>query len=230
MKDKKFFAGIKRKARKAKLALAMAGALMLAGPVKARAEEPNPRPPITMKLGTGYDVKGKDARALLSLGSELPLPLRMKLSAAAGLAASLNNPGEAGLEEAKLNLNIPVAGPVWVDLFGHNARHLAVNQFSVGGDVGIAFPRGAAIVGFEHIFDGGQRPVYGILVLNAIKERLDISVSGGYVTNCDAGTAGGGIKLKLGEGMPALDIHTMTIFNKDALLFADVRAMLEFQL
>jgi hypothetical protein len=221
---------MRRKARKAKLAIALAGALMLSGPMNARAEEPIQRPPITMKLGTAYDVKQGDVRALVTVGSELPLPLRMKLAAAAGLSASMTDPGQAGLEEAKLGLNIPIAGPVWVDLFGHNSRHFAVQQFSVGGDIGVAFPRGAAIVGFEHIFDGGQRPLYGILVLDAIRDKLQLSLSGGYVTNCEAGTAGGGVKVNLGKGLPTLDIHTMTIFNKDALLFADVRAMLEFTL
>lgn len=222
--------GIRKKARNAKLALALAGSILVSGPMKAKAEEkPVQRPPVTMKLGSAYDHKTKDFRAFIVMGSEIPMPLKAKLAATAGLAASMSNPGQAGMEEAKLNLNLPSYGPVWVDIYGKNDRHLCVSEFAVGGDVGIGLPIGAAIVGFENIFDGGQRPLFGVLVLNAIKDRLAVSVSGGWVTNMDAGTAGGGLKFILGEGLPNLDINFMAIYNKDALLFADTKAMLEFK-
>lgn len=221
---------VKRKAKKAKLALALAGALLVCGPMKAQAEErPVERPPISMKMGTAYDHKQKDFRALAIIGSEIPLPPRMKLAGSVGFAGSLTTPGEFNVEEAKLNLNIPIAGPVWVDLYGHNSRHFAVQEFAVGGDVGVGLPFGAAIVGFEHIFDGGQRPLYGVLVLDAIKNRLSLSVSGGWVTNMDAGTLGAGVKVMLGESLPAINLHSMAIFNREMLLFSDTRAMLEFE-
>lgn len=220
---------IRDKARKAKLALALTGALLSSGPIKAAAEErPSERPPITMKMGAGYDHKQRDARALAILGSEIPLPLGMKLSGCVGMAGSLTTPGLFNVEEAKLNLSLPIAGPVWMDLYGHNSRHLAVQQFSIGGDIGLGLPFGAAIVGFEHILDGGQRPLYGMLVLDAIKRRLELSVSGGWVTNMDAGTLGAGAKVMLGEGLPAISVHSMAILDRQALLFSDTRAMLEF--
>jgi hypothetical protein len=228
-KENRVWKNIKKKGRNAKLALALAGSLLVSGPLIAKAEEkPTQRPPVSMKLGSAYDHKAKDFRAFIVMGSEIPLPLRAKLVASAGLAASMSNPGQSGMEEAKVNLSIPIDGPVWMDVYGKNDRHFAVSEFAVGGDVGVGLPFGAAIVGFEHIFDGGQRPLFGVLVLNAIKDRLSVSVSGGWVTNMDAGTAGGGVRLNLGDGLPALDINVMTIYNKDALLFADTKAMLEF--
>jgi hypothetical protein len=221
---------IKKKAKKAKLAFVLAGSLLVSGPITAKAEEkPVQRPPVSMKLGSAYDHKAKDFRAFVVMRSEIPLPLKAKLGTSVGLGGSMSTPGQAGLEEAKLNLNLPIYGPVWIDVYGKNDKHFAVSEFAVGGDVGIGLPFGAAIIGFEHIFDGGQQPVFGVLVINAIKERLDVNVNGGWVTNKGAGTVGGGLKLMLGEGLPALDIHAMTIFNKDTLLFADTRAMLEFK-
>ncbi len=181
-----------------------------------------------MKMGAAYDPVAKDVRMLSILGSSLTLPAGLKLGATAGLSGSLSSPGQFNVEEAKLNLNVPVAGPVFFDLYGYNSRHFGVSKFSFGGDVGVGLPFGAALVGFEHILDAGQMPVYGALALDAIKKRLSISLSGGYVTNCGAGTAGLGVRFMIGQGLPALSVHTMTIFNRDALLFADTRAMLEY--
>jgi hypothetical protein len=218
----------KGNARKEAAAIAFAGALLCGGPIGAKAGEPAPRPPITLKMGAAYDPVAKDVRMITILGSSLVLPAGLKLDAMAGLSGSLTAPGQSYVEEAKLDLNVPIAGPVFFDLYGYNSRHFGVQKFSVGGDVGVALPFGAAIVGYEYILDAGQMPVYGVLALDAIKNRLSVSVSGGYVTNCDAGTAGLGVRFMLGKGFPALSVHTMTIFNRDALLFADTRAMLEF--
>jgi hypothetical protein len=219
----------KRKAGKIAAAIAFAGALLASGPMSAKAEEPAPRPPITLKMGAAYDPLTGDVRMLSILGSSLALPARLKLEAVAGLSGSLTTPGQFNVEEAKLDLNAPVAGPVFFDLYGYNSRHFGVRKFSVGADVGVGLPFGAALVGFERILDADQMPVYGVLALDAIRNRLNISVSGGYVTNCDAGTAGLGVRFMVGPGLPALSVHTMAIFNRDAFLFADTRAMVEYE-
>lgn len=218
-----------RRIRRAAVAAAFAGALLAEGPL-ARAEEPPPRPPITLKTGAAYDHAQRDFRTMAIVGSKLPLPARMTLDASVGFAGSLTTPGAFSVEEAKLSLGVPIAGPVFMDLYGHNSRHFAVRQFALGADVGVTLPFGAALVGFENIFDGGQRPVYGVLAVDAIRKRLSFSVSGGYVTNCGAGTAGAGVRVNLGDGLPALSVHSMAIFNREALLFSDTRAMLEFEL
>lgn len=218
-----------RRLRKAAAAIAAAGVLLSEGSLGAKAQEKPERPPVALKMGAAYDRKGQDFRALAIAGSKLPLPAGLNLEASLGFAGSLSTPGSFNVEEAKLSLSVPVAGPVWVDLYGYNSRHMAVQQFSVGADVGVGLPFGAAMVGLEHILDAGQRPLYGVLLLDAIK-RLSLSVSGGYVTNCRAGSAGAGLRISLGNGLPALSAHSMAIFSTGALLFSDTRAMLEFEL
>ncbi len=227
---RKIWEALKRKAKKARMALALTGALLAVEPAMVRAqEEPVQKPKLELKMGAAYDYKQKEARALMLLGSELPLPLQMKLAALLGFSGSLNNPGAASIEELKLNLNIQVAGPVSVDLYGYNSKHLAVQTFSAGGDVCISLPFGAAIIAFENIFDANQRPLLGILVLDAIKDRLSISLSGGLTTNTAAGITGGGLTVNLGEDLPAVGVHTILIYTPDALLFVDTRAMLEWK-
>ena len=227
---RKMWEALKRKARKARIALAFAGALLAVEPAMVRAqEEPIQKPKLEMKLGAAYDYKEKEARALMLLGSELPLPLQMKLAGLLGFSASLSDPGAASLEEFKLNFNIPVAGPVSVDLYGYNSRHLGVQTFSAGGDVCIGLPFGAVIVAFENIFDANQRPLLGILVLDAIKDRLSISLSGGWTTNTGAGITGGGLTVNLGKDLPAVGVHTIMIYTSDAVIFVDTRAMLEWK-
>lgn len=227
---KKVWEALKRKARKARIALAFAGALLAVEPAMARAqEEPVQKPKLELKLGAAYDYKQEEARALMLLGSELPLPLKMKLAALLGFSGSLGDPGAASIEELKLNLNIPIAGPVSIDLYGYNSRHLGVQTFSAGGDICVSLPFGAAIVAFENIFDANQRPLLGILVIDAIEGRLSISLSGGWATNAGAGITGGGLTVSLGEDLPAVGVHTILIYTPDALLVADTRAMLEWK-
>jgi len=210
---------------KVALSVALAGALLSEAP-DAKADERTGPPRLTLKSGAAYDHVGHDLRALAIMGSKLSLPADMSLDSSVGFGGSLTYPGSSNVEEAGLDLSVPFIGPLFMDLYGHNSRHLAVQQFSVGADAGISFSSGAAIIGFEHILDGGQRPLYGALVLDAVKDRLTLDVSGGYVTNREAGTAGAGFTFAPGASFPKIRLHTMTIYDSEAFLFADTRAML----
>jgi hypothetical protein len=212
----------------------LAGAVLAAGimlsPMKARADEkPKEREKIglNVKMGVAYDYLTAEPRALVSLSAGIPLPLRMRLDAAMGFATKFD--GEAKWEELNANLNIPITGPVGIDLYAYNNTHLAVTKLSVGGDVVVGLPFGAAIVAFEHILDGGQRPLIGILKIDAIKNKLAIFTHGGWVTNKDAGVARGRIYYTPKKDYPTIGVDTIFIFNKNELLFVDTLATLDWR-
>jgi hypothetical protein len=214
-----------------KIGKALAGATLAAGlmiaPMKAKAQKPKEKPKIALdvKMGAAIDHMTKEPRALVSFGTHIPLPLKMRFDARMGIATKFD--GEAKWEELWLNLGIPIAGPVAMDLYAYNNAHLAVTKLSVGGDVALKLPFGAAIVAFEHILDGGQRPLIGILKIDAMK-NLNFFVHGGYVTNKDAGVVRGRVYYTP-KGLPTFGLDTLAIFNKNELLFVDTLASVEWK-
>lgn len=223
---------IRRMARKAGRYLA--GAVLAAGlmlsPMEVMAKKQGaekPRLGLNVKMGAAYDYLAKETRALISIGAGLPLPMRMRLDAAMGLASAFD--GVARWEELSVNLALPIAGPVAMDAYAYNNAHLAVTELSVGGDIALGLPFGAAIVAFEHILDGGQRPLIGILKVDAIRGRLELFAHGGWVTNMDAGVARGRVYLTPGKDYPTIGVDTIFIFNRKGLVFVDTLAALQWR-
>jgi hypothetical protein len=166
---KKLWRAVKKKMKKAGFALALAGALLVSGPMKAGAEA---KPTIELETGVGYTHSAKDVRAMLQAKSEIPLPLNMKLNTTVGLAGSLNNE-EVGLEEVEAKLSVPIAGPVTASAGYLRSRHSAVENL-VGGSVFTGLPFGAAGVVGGYLFDFKTVPLFGVLVWNA-HPRISLS-------------------------------------------------------
>lgn len=228
---RKVFKRMGRFAKRAGVAFSgalLAGSLML-GSGKAHAQEPVEKPKVGLgvKMGAAFDHTQNEPRALAVLSSSVPLPKGLRLMGTLGVSSSFD--GSAGMEEVGINLSIPIAGPVSVDLYGYNSRHLAVQKFSAGGDIFVALPFGAVIVAFENIFDAGQRPLVVALKVDAVPDVLTFFVHGAWITNMDAGALRARMYINSREGMPTFGIDSFVIFNADNVLFCDTMVSLEFK-
>lgn len=212
---------VKSKARKAGVALALAGALLTSGPMKRANAEPKPEPKPTMELetGLGYMHGAKDVRAMILAKSEIPLPLRMRLNTTVGLAGSLNNQ-DVGLEEVEAKFTVPVAGPVTASAGYLRSKHGAVENY-IGGSVFTGLPIGAAGVVGGYLFDFKTVPLFGVLVWSP-HPKLTLSGLGGAVIKGDAGIVGGAVNLRLSENA-TLKLDSWNIVNKDGAVVANLK-------
>jgi len=200
-------------------ALLVSGLMLGSGRAKAQ-DKPKEKPEIMLKvkMGAAYDYLLKEPRALIAFGSSIPLPLSMRLDASMGVSTPFD--GSVKWEELNLNLSIPIKGPVSIDVYGYNSRHLAIQKFSTGGDVCMKLPFGAAMVFFERIMDEGQLPVSGALRIDALRNKLAFFAHGAYVTNKDSGALRGRVYYNLKDNL-TFGIDTLAIFNKNEFLFID---------
>lgn len=219
----------KLKARKARMILA--SALLLSGPVsgagKAHAEDkPEAKPSITMDLGVGYSRAPKDVRGMLIMGSDVPLPLSMRLSASAGMSASLNNGGSANLEELRARLTAPPLGPVSVSAGFFRSVHDAVGRGAVNASVFMGLPFGAAGVSAAYLLDMRMASLLGIVVWKA-HPALTLSAVGGPMADGSAAMAGGGVDVSLGRNRPSLGLDSWNVFNRHNLPVSNLKLVLK---
>lgn len=225
MKRKKLWNTVKRKVRKARLALAFSGALLATGPIKNANAKPNPeKPKVGLETGIGYDGVQKDVRAMLIVNSEIPLPLRIKFQSSVGFAGSLNNQN-VGLEKVEAKVTVPV-GPVTASAGYLRSKHDAVRNLAYGA-VFTGLPIGAAGIAGGYLFDFKTVPLFGVLVWN-VHPRLTISALGGAVIKGDAGIVGGGAQIKLSE-KTALKIDSWNIVNSQGAVVANLKCGLGYK-
>jgi hypothetical protein len=219
-KTRKAWNAVKRKMRKAGMALAFAGALLVSGPMKANAQpKAKPKPTIELETGIGYMHGAKDLRAMVLAKTEIPLPLRMKLNTTVGFSGSLNNQ-DVGLEEVEAKLTAPIAGPVTASVGYLRSKHGAVENL-ISGSVFTGLPFGAAGVVGGYLFDFKTVPTFGVLVWNP-HPRLTVSGLGGVVIKGDAGIVGGGAQIKLSENA-SLKIDSWNIVNSQGAVVANLK-------
>lgn len=199
--------------------------LVLASP-QARAEEAKApqKAGIGVKVGAGYNYKDKEPRAIAIVNASVPLPLKLTLSGSAGVSSSTN--GSAKWEETNLNLDVPIYGPLFIDLYGYNSRHFGIPTLSAGGDAGVVIPIGAVFAGYEHLFDFGTDIAFGAVKVDAIQKLLALKLSGSYVPATESGAVGAGVTVSPGGWVPELGIHTFVCFNSKMISFADTVATL----
>ena len=221
MKTRKTWNGVKKKMKKAATVLALAGALLVSGPMKSADAQPKPKPKPTVELesGIGYMYGAKDVRGMLLAKTEIPLPLRLKLNTTVGLSGSLNNQ-EVGLEEVEARLSVPIAGPVTASAGYLRSRHGGVANL-LSGSVFTGLPFGAAGLVSGYLFDFKTIPTFGVLVWNP-HPRLTVSGLGGVVIRGDAGIVGGTAGFRLSENA-TLRLDSWNIFNKQGAVVANLK-------
>jgi hypothetical protein len=201
---------------------------MLAAPM-ARAAEAKPEPRnagIGLKVGAGYNHLDEEPRALATVNASVPLPLKSSLSGSVGVSSSTD--GSAKWEETNLNLDIPIAGPVFIDIYEYSSRHMFVPTLGIGTDIGAGFGRVTLIAGYEHLFDFRSDLAFGVVKVVAIPDLLSLKVSGGYTWASSGGSAGAGFTLTPGGWVPELGVHTFALVNKDGVLAMDTIATLGY--
>jgi len=226
MKTRNVWKAVKRKVERAGVVIALAGALLTSGPMKARADpKPKPKPTMELESGLGYMHTAKDVRAMLLAKSEIPLPLRMKLNTTVGLAGSLNNQ-DVGLEEVEAKLSVPIAGPVTASAGYLRSKHGGVENL-ISGSVFTGLPFGAAGIVGGYLFDFKTVPVFGVLVWGP-HPKLTISGLGGAVIRGDAGIVGGAVDLRLSENA-TLKLDGWNIVNKEGAVVANLKLGLSYR-
>jgi hypothetical protein len=217
---------VKRKIRKAGMALAFAGALLVSGPMKANAKpKVKSKPTIELETGIGYMHGAKDVRAMILAKGEIPLPLKMKLNTTVGLSGSLNNK-DVGLEEVEAKLTAPIAGPVTASAGFLRSKHGGVENL-ISGSVFTGLPFGAAGVVGGYLFDFKTVPLFGVLVWNP-HPRITVNGLGGAVIRGDAGILGGGANLRLSENT-TLKIDSWNIVNEQGAVVANLKLNLGYR-
>ncbi len=217
---------IKRAGRFFASALLVSG-LMLASQ-EARAEETKApeKVGVGLKVGAGYQPLENEPRAIVSISAAVPLPLKASLSGALGVSSTMD--GSAQWEETKLSLGIPIAGPVFVDLYGYNSKHMFIPTLSAGADIGAGFKWGAIIAGYEHLFDFDSDLAFGVIAVNAIPEILSLTVSGSHAWTTKSGSFGAGLGLTPGGWAPELGVHVFGLFDKKSVFALDTIATLGY--
>ena len=224
MKTKGMWNGLKQKVKKAGVALTLAGALLVSGPMKANAE-PKPKPTLELETGLGYMHGAKDVRAMLLAKGEIPLPLRMRLNTTVGMSGSLNNQ-DVGPEEVEAKLSVPIAGLVTASAGFLRSKHGGVTNL-ISGSVFTGLPFGAAGLASGYLFDFKTVPTFGVLVWNP-HPRLTVSGLGGIVIRGDAGIVGGAASLRLSENA-TLKLDSWNIVNADGAVVANLKLGLGYR-
>ncbi len=211
---------------------AFASALLVSGlmlsPMRASAEEAKApqKAGIGVKVGGGYSYLDEQPRAIATVNASVPLPLDASLSGSLGVSST--SKGSAQWEETNLNLDVPIAGPVFIDLYGYNSKHLFIPKLSTGADVGLGFERITAIAGYEHVFDFGTDLAFAVIKVDAIPHLLSLKASGGYTWATVLGSVGAGFTLTPGGWVPELGVHTFALVNKDGAVAIDTVATLGY--
>lgn len=216
---------LKRAGRVFASALLVSG-LMLA-PMRASAEESKApqKAGIGVKVGGGYSYLDEQPRAIATVNASVPLPLDASLSGSLGVSSG--SKGSAQWEETNLNLDVPI-GPVFIDGYLYNSRHMFVPTLGTGADIGVGLPRVVLIAGYEHLFDFGSDLAFAVVKVDAISGLLSLKASGGYTWASELGSVGAGFALTPGGWVPELGMHTFALVNKDGALAIDTVATLGY--
>jgi len=186
---KKLSAGVRRSKHFFKR-VAVGGLLLVSVLASSRAiAKPINRqvPRVTVRVGVGADIKKpSQTKPLIGLDVNIPLPKgELAIWGTASTTGSLGNRNVGiGLEDFGVDLGVPIAGPVGMDIYVYNDRHQGVKK-AVGEDIWVSVnPHLSFIVGTEQNMDG-PRPVFGIAKISAMNKKITMMPQIVWVTNKD---------------------------------------------
>jgi hypothetical protein len=181
------------------------------------------KPKAAVEIGAGMDALRKEPRAIMIAGAEVQLPARMGIAASAGFQAPFSAGGQAGLEEFRLKIRFPIAGPVTAETGFFRSVHDGVSKGAFGATVMAGLPHGlAAGVSASYVLDFNQVTLLGIGVANPT-DWLSIALVGGGIPQAEAGCMGASIGIKLNPQGTQLVLDSWNIIGQNGPVVANLK-------